>query len=279
MSPGALARLVEIAPSPAMNARLSEALRSSSSSVRAAAARVAFVMARTTLTAATAAAMANEAAPDAAFEEGRVVAYVGGAEYDSAILSAWKRLRVRQLLVALAGARRQGIFSVLPDIRESGVSDALLVDIIGAAGGGQAAGIGSVAASALRTGDTTILRAALTAAYSNRVTILSAVTVSALQANSDRTPPPNPSGPRGEPFGRHRPRLGRNPGGRRLEVHADAPGQRRGSHFDERDGGLCAELTPVIAARRSAKCVDGARNDGHEGGTEQPSSRLRLTVL
>jgi TonB family protein len=185
MSPGAIARLVEVAPSPVMDARLTEALRDSRSDVRAAAARVAFVMARTTLTPASAAAMATETAPDAVFEEGRLVAYFGGPEYDAAILSAWKRLRVRQLLVALAGARRQGIFSVLPDIRESGVNDALLVDIIGAAGGG-GAGISDVAASAVRTGDATIFRAALTAAHNNRVDIPSAVVVSALQSSATR---------------------------------------------------------------------------------------------
>jgi TonB family protein len=162
LSPGSIAMLVEHVADPAVQRRLAEALVHASPDIRAAAARVAFVVGAKSLLPALNAVLARELQEDAAIEEIRAVASLGGPSYDPTIIEALARLGVAapRAAAAFAFLRGEAALNALPAVRGADPSPSALVPFIVAARPDPPA-LARVAESAARAADWTLLEASI----------------------------------------------------------------------------------------------------------------------
>jgi TonB family protein len=135
LSPGSVALLIEHASDPAVKQRLAEALQHASPDVRAAAARVVFVAAVTSLLPEVASALGRENYEDPAIEQVRVLSGFGGSRYDQTILDAFARLGVSapRAAAAFAFVRGEAALGALPAVRRADASSSALVPFLSAA--------------------------------------------------------------------------------------------------------------------------------------------------
>ena len=192
VSPGSIALLVEHSAAPAVQDRLSSALRSADPDVRAAAARVIFVVGMGQLVPSVAAALEAENSPQAAMEESRVIAYFGTPAQTPLIERAVTQIGpVTGFPVALvlATARGATALEMLPKIRATGATESTQADFIRLATRGDRSALAALALEAVRQPDATLLRATLRAARDAQVDLGDIVLESTLasEGSSDVT--------------------------------------------------------------------------------------------
>jgi TonB family protein len=183
-TPVTMARLLAHAESADAVNRLREALAHESPQVRAAAARVAFVAGLESLEDSLAAALDKETVPDAAFEQSRALAYLGGRPHAARILEAWRRTAAINIPLALAAAAGLPALALVEEEATFRDGRLPLATFIRIASRDEASPVTRLAAGAVEQGNATVFGAALRAARAANKAMPDEVLVSALKATS-----------------------------------------------------------------------------------------------
>jgi hypothetical protein len=184
---GNIALLVEHGLAPGVQARLGEALVDARPEVRAAAARVIFVLGLRSLVPQLTAASANERVADAAFEQLRALAYFGTPDHDHRIVASWQYLPANytaRVAAALAGARGPAAIQHFELLREANPGEAPLADFVRVATRGVAAQLTPVASRAIREKNASLFRAVLQAARDAHAGLTEGIVAAGISAAS-----------------------------------------------------------------------------------------------
>jgi TonB family protein len=181
LTPGTIARLVEIPQATAAQDRLRTALGHPDPRVRAAASRIVFVTASTGLLREVRAALQAENATDAFVEQSRVLAAFGEAADIDRIVDGLGRVAAADALLLAAAARGVDTLKLFPGIRAHGIPRGVLADFVRLATRGDVTVLDTTAATAVQDGDDVLLEAALRAARDAQVRIPPATLARAIE--------------------------------------------------------------------------------------------------